>query len=476
MRHSFKMIVGTVLAASACRESLIDARPEPGIRFTAGVGSTDTIQATPVQALNVRVNDADGKPAPGAVVRFEAVPSAVGSLPSMTVGTLASTPHLQLAVDTTDASGMASILVRFGIIAGPGKIVVTVPALGFQDTARYTVTPGAAVRTDITPRDTVVYLDGSVTLRVTVVDRFGNWRPEVPTLTGSGGVSVSGQVVRSSSFGRHVLRAAFPGVAADSAYVTALPRGRLAAVRGYMGSTLMITDLDGSNRVFVPMGGTILGIDWAPDGRVVASAWGPNNALPVLQAITPSGQVSPFLTGGSKSDGGETHPVFSADGRTVFFSGLIGNINNARTLWRAFSDGTRGEPFSIPLNLPWGGVFGPSPDGTRLAHAGRIYNLLSQGSTFLPLPGSASMRWSPVEDLIAYNNHSALGVIRPNGGDHRVFSTNYTGSGDLSVDWSGDGKYLVFRSGSGSLELVEVASGAHVVVPFTSDFTQGAFK
>lgn len=160
----------------------------------------------------------------------------------------------------------------------------------------------------------------------------------------------------------------------------------------------------------------------------------------------------------------------------MFFSGLMGNINNVRTLWRAVSDGTRAEPFAIPLNLPWGGVFGPSPDGTRLAHAGRIYNLSSQSSTFLPLSGTGSMRWSPVEDLIAYNNPSALGVIRPNGGDHRVFSTNYTGSGDFSVDWSGDGKYLVFRSGSGSLELVEVASGARVVVPFTNDFTQGALK
>jgi hypothetical protein len=471
MRHSFKVIVVAVLVAGACRESLIDARPEPGIRFTAGVGSTDTIQATPVQALNVRVNDADGKPARGAVVRFEAVLSAVSSLPSMTVGTLASAPLMETAVDTTDASGVASILVRFGIIAGPGKITVTVPALGFQDTARYTVTPGAAVRTHVTPRDTAVYLDGSVTLHAMVIDRIGNWRLEVPTLSSPEGVSVLGHTVRSSSFGRHVVRAAFPGITGDSVYVTVLPRGRLAAVRGYMGNTLVMMDLDGSNRVAVPLRGPISGIDWAPDGRVVAGVANSIGSANVLEAVSPAGQSSTFLSGSLATEG-EDYPVFSADGRSVFFGGHANNRQT--TLWRANSNGTESQSSSLSLRFDWGFSYGPSPDGTKLVHSGFLYDLQTRTVTWLDTPAE-SWRWSPLGDLIAYNSFSLLGVIRPDGTGRRVLSSTYTGSTDRSVDWSGDGKYLVIRSGT-ALELFEVASGKRAMLPFTTDFTQAVLK
>lgn len=474
MRQSIKALILAVVAVSACGgDGPTESKPRPGITVTAGAGTTDTVQATPVQALNVVVNRADGKPAPGVVVRFIGELSRTNTQAlSMAVGTLTSTEFGLSAADTTDASGVASVRVRFGSVAGEGRIIVTVPELGFQDTARYTVTPGAAARTSISPRDTVVYLDGSVTLRAFVTDRFGNRRSEVPTLTGPEGVSVSGLTVSTSRFGRHWVRATFAGARADSVGVTALPRGRLAAVRGSMGNTLVMMDLDGSNRTTVPMSGTIYGIDWAPDGRVVVGV-AVNGTTNSLRAVTSAGQISTFLTGSTAAN--EAFPVFSADGRSAFFAGRAANAFSS-TVWRANADGTGVQSSALALGTGYGVAYGPSPDGTKLVSAGTITDLQTQARTSLSTPGAASWRWSPQGDLIAYNGANGLGVIKPDGTGRRVLWTG-TAVSDQSVDWSGDGKYLVLRGGlSGALEMVEVASGTRAVVRSTGDFVQGALQ
>jgi hypothetical protein len=473
MRRSIKAIALAVLAVSACGDGPTGSRAESGIVITAGAGTTDTIQATPVQALTVRVNGADGKPAGGVLVRFAGV--IAGSNPqltTMTVGTLVGTDFEQTVVGTTDESGVASVRVRFGTIAGEGYITATVPALGFQETARYNVTPGAVARTAITPRDVLVSIDGSASLRASVTDRFGNARPEVPTLTGPDGTSFSGSTVTASRFGRHVVRATYPGAFPDSAVVSALPRGRLAGVRGYPGNTLVMIDLDGGNRLAVPLMGTIYGIDWAPDGRVVASV-GNSSGPTVLQAVTELGRASTFLTGSTVTN--EGYPVFSPDGKSVFFAGRAPN-SFSNTLWRANADGTGIQSSSLVLGFSWGVVYGPSPDGTKVVHSGTIHDLQTQVRTSLGTPDVPSWRWSPLGDLIAYASHDVVGVIRPDGTGRRILWSGFTGFADRTIDWSGDGKYLVFRTGSGSLEMIEVASGARAVLPFASDLIQAVLQ
>jgi hypothetical protein len=477
MRQSTSVVALAVLAVSACGgDGPTESRSDPGLVFTVGAGTTDTIQASPAQPLGIRVIGADGKPASGAIVRFDAVPAEQNpQVLSMAVGTLASSGFAQTALETTDASGVASMRVRFGSAAGEGKIIVTVPELGFRDTARYTVTPGAAARTAISPRDTVVYLDGAVTLRAFVTDRFGNRRSELPTLTGPEGVSVAGSTVSISRFERHWVRATFADARADSVGVTALPRGRLAAVRGYYGNMLVMMDLDGTNRATVPFTGAIYGVDWAPDGRVVLGV-AVNGSTSSLRAVNPVA-VYTFLTGSTAASA--EFPVFSADGRSVFFAGRAANTFNS-TLWRANADGTGVQSSAIGLGTnsgtDYGIAYGPSPDGTKLVSAGTIIDLQTQARTSLSTPGAASWRWSPQGDLIAYNGSSVLGVIKPDGTGRRVLWTG-TSSTDQSIDWSGDGKYLVLRGANSlALEMVEVASGTRAIVPKTSDFHQGALQ
>ncbi|HET8654568.1 MAG TPA: hypothetical protein VFL93_03560, partial [Longimicrobiaceae bacterium] len=371
-----------------------------------------------------------------------------------------------------DAEGLASVRVRFGHVAGVGEVVVTAPTLGYQDTARYTVLPGAPARTAIEPRDTVVYLDGTITLRATVADRFGNRRPESPTITGSAGATVSGTTVRAAGFGVLRVRATFPGAASDSTTITALPRERLAATTAYLGGTLVMMDLDGSNRVSVPLQGIVYGLDWAPDGRVVVA---PGSTTATLEAVSSTGEITPFLSNSTASS--EAYPVFSADGKTLFFAGrAAGATNTDNYLWRANADGTGVQATTIPLTFEWGTSYGPSPDATQLVFRSTIYDLQTQTGKTLPTGEIESWRWSPLGDLIAFNDIDTMGVMRPDGTGRRVFSSDYTGFADQSIDWSGDGKYLVFRSNSGSLEIVEVATGAHAVLPFTSGFTQGALQ
>src|SRR5262249_25965375 len=149
------------------------------IKFVAGFGVTDTIGAKPLQALVVEIHDATGALMPGTVVRFEASIRSQG-LPypfaTMLVSSLASQYFNIVSFDTTNSRGRASALIQLGPLTGTGKIAVTVAELGVQDTAYFTVLPGAAVRVQASPKDTAVYGGATVQLHATVVDRMGNAR------------------------------------------------------------------------------------------------------------------------------------------------------------------------------------------------------------------------------------------------------------------------------------------------------------
>jgi hypothetical protein len=466
------------MLSAACDGGPNDPKPEPvkpGIGIVAGAGTTDTVQATPVQALNVLVTGPDGKPAAGAPVLFESGFATLGGsrAATMTVGPVVSSTFTTSVGDTTDASGVASVRVRFGTIAGAGKVVVTVPTLGFQDTARYNVTPGAPTQTLIAPRDTAMYMAGSVTLHTGIFDRLGNRRPEAPTLSGPAALTISGNTVSTSTFGRHLVRASYPGTISDSTTVTALPRGRLAAASGYMGTSVVMMDLDGSNRVTAAVGGTIYGLDWAPDGRVVAGVG--NSSTSTLQAVSASGEVKPFLTGSTA--GSEAYPVFSADGKKVFFAGRNpGAFSFSNTLWHANADGTGVQATTLSLSFDWGTSYGPSPDGSRVVFQSSVYNVQTQARTTLSPTRISSWSWSPLGDLVAFNDYETMGVMKPDGTERRVFSSAYTGFSDRTIDWSGDGKYIVVRSSFGALDLLEVATGTRVMIPRASNLALAVLK
>src|SRR6185437_12820707 len=128
-----------------------------------GADITDTIDAQPLQALVVEVRDTSGKLVSGATVRFVAEPSADTTPPNNVAVSMcplsqpacARTPPtgliqppapvgLSVISDTTDAQGRASVAVKLGHVAGRAVIRLTVPELALEDSATYTVLPGAA--------------------------------------------------------------------------------------------------------------------------------------------------------------------------------------------------------------------------------------------------------------------------------------------------------------------------------------------
>src|SRR6478735_682740 len=74
------------------------------------------------------------------------------------------------AADTTDSTGTAAVVVGFSTLAAAGSVQISVPALGFADTARYTVNAGNVARLTATPPDTQVSVGGTVQVRVSTQD------------------------------------------------------------------------------------------------------------------------------------------------------------------------------------------------------------------------------------------------------------------------------------------------------------------
>ena len=70
---------------------------------------------------------------------------------------MTSTSYTNFATGETDGAGRAGVLVQMGPIAGPARIAVSVPTVGVEDTARYTVLPGQPSAILLTPLDTAVY-------------------------------------------------------------------------------------------------------------------------------------------------------------------------------------------------------------------------------------------------------------------------------------------------------------------------------
>ncbi|HEX8209907.1 MAG TPA: hypothetical protein VF584_06935 [Longimicrobium sp.] len=473
-RPALVALLAAAAINAACGDNPTAPKLDPGLTITAGAGTADSVQATPAQALTVLVVGANGKPASGTPVTFQSVNLGQVGIPSMLAGPAAGGVFAPVITDTTDAEGVAAVRVRFGTVAGSGKLTVSVPSLGYQDTARYTVTPGAPARVVMAPRDTFVLMDASVTLRPSITDRLGNVRPDAPTLTASAGVTVSGNTVTTPNFGSHRVRAEFPGLSPDSAAIVALPRGRIAGTTAAYVRTLVMMDLDGGNRTTVSLPAPISRLDWAPDGRIVAGA-GEISGKQTLYAVSSTGQVTPLYPDSTTDSRG--YPVFSGDGRYLFFLGRpAGGFSYSSRVWRANADGTNPQPTSIVMEEIWGTAYGPSPDGSRVAYLNSSFNLSMSQATMLTESRMASWSWSPLGDLVAFNSNSVTGVVKPDGTGQRIFSSTFTGVGDQNIDWSGDGKYIVFRTSGSKMVILEVATGARAVLPFPGETSLGTLK
>ncbi|HYW08378.1 MAG TPA: hypothetical protein VE913_15575, partial [Longimicrobium sp.] len=127
------------------------------------------------------------------------------------------------------------------------------------------------------------------------------------------------------------------------------------------------------------------------------------------------------------------------------------------------------------------GSYGVSPDKTKVVIFSEMFDLATGHNHRLWETGLWSWRWSPGGDLLAFNGGNFVGVMNPDGSGRRILSRKSRSSHDLTMDWSGDGKYLILRTLEGALEVLEPATGASALLfevrgASGNGFTQAVLK
>lgn len=461
-----------LLALAACGDDPIVPGDEPGISFPVGTNVSDTIGATPVQAVAVQVRGGDGGVAANEVVRVEAIRDS-SVYHEMLAASLGSNLFESFLADTTDEKGMVHFRVRMGRRAGPARLVVTVPALGLQDTARFEILPGAPASFQGIPIDKGIPIGGTLSLDIGVADRHGNPRTDPVTYSGASAAgSVAGNVVTGKAFG-NVTVVVTAGSLSTEAVIPVVPVASVAFniySAGSYGDTSAVytANLDGSDARRVATSVAPLSAfgwrtsAWLSSTRLIYSdgALDYPRSLYVLDLTT--GESTHLLPPEQQMEM-QQQPSVSHDGSWIFFSG--------GTRWDYSIYRVRANGEDLQRISPEGAGHltpAPAPDGTKVAYAAgawergfEIIDLATEEVRHIPVRGDHP-RWSPDGNQIAYvSSDSNLRLINPDGmGDRSLAQAIFFVGG---IDWSPDGAYIMGTDGT-RLIIVETATGELVTV------------
>jgi hypothetical protein len=468
-----------------------DGRGTAGLRIVSGATSSDTISSLVAQPLEVEVVDASGRPAVGRPVVFLALsapPTPASILYTQLLIARGGRGAFEvLIVDTTDSRGRAAVQVRHGNVTGAGAVRITVPDLGYADSARYTTLVGAVDHVDVAPADSAAYVGRGYVVRAQAADRGGNPRPNDPIsfsiAEGPATIDATTGALVATAIGRARILAR-SGTKWGTAFLSVVPRGWVAAQQHGLNGTplgIFLMELDGSGRT--PLAGPLehalvsgQGFGWSPDGRDLAIARGDSIDLvspgsPERRLVRASGAV---LLGAR----------FSRDGQWIYFSQARDGLSRIRP------DGTGLELIGVGA-----GQFGqdfrpsPSPDGGSIAYASsrtpcgidnciRVLDLATRTERIYGgrdyLARGTNVAWSPTGDLIAYATATLVAVIRSDGTNMRTLAGNLGGVSWL--DWSPDGRWLVVSAGAGPPLLFDVATGEQMPVSSLAGYGATAWR
>ena len=451
----------------------------------AGSGAQDTIDALIAQPLTARLEHNTTYPLD---VSFVAIalpaPTADGGLYEALVAPPAGPARglfTSLVVDSATPTHDASALVQLGSRAGIARVVVAVPELNLADTVTFTVRAGAVASVSVAPRDTVVYLTGSASMRVAVRDRGGNPAMGPFSLAVQRGPATIGGArfltVLPSDYGTVGL-AVQAGAAMDTTSVMIAPTGTLAAVAGQNGGAgpIAVFNIDGSG--YRTLTDTIGNEPrWSPSGGEIV--FENADSLAHLLIVDTNGVVRRVDTSSVEAGVKEQTGVFSADGRTIYFTRL--DLTAAASqIYRVPVDGSA-PPTPVP-GQPAGHILfpAPSPDGSWLAFCQDvglwdligIVDLTTSSSSVTNLQGYTPV-WSPADSVAAFVvSGGSVTFVRSNG---TPVSTMDPGVGN--IDWSPDGKWLVGWDGLRNiLRIVNATSGVNIPLPFTAGLTAPTWR
>ena len=471
------------VACVSCQDSTgLEAERLKGIQFVEGANVTDTAAAFLSQSLVVEIHDTTGALAPtGTVVNFTAVvgPNFFSEtlVQSQTVGV-----YQTFSSATTNAAGRVGVNVRLGVRAGAARLAVAVPALGLLDTARFTIVPAAASRVTIDLADTALYVGANFTTRGAVQDQFGNARSDAITWTQSGpGIAVSSAgVVSASAIGRHQYIAT-AGTRKDTASVSVVPAGRIAA---WSGTSVVSLNLDGSDfktLAAVTDGGIGVHPTWMPGtADIVYTHY--NGTIQELRRVTQTGTVSAFFASRPGTMSHQADPTPAVNGQHLYFAAWDTQCAaEAYCLYRSKFDASEPEVLgnSITMSAETKSP-APSPDGSKVAFTSgttiRVLDVASKTVSSWSTQGSRPA-WSPDGSTIAFVGLNLdIRLIDTNGTNERTL----TGTGpEFSVrqlSWSADNKYILARDQASRLQLIDAATGGMLPLPYSAAMFSASLK
>jgi hypothetical protein len=467
MRRHF-LLTAAIFVVTSCGDSSGPSGGRPGLTLVSGFNLTDTISARPVAALVVEVRDAQGAIVPqGTVVRFTPVPTPYFQSEMMVEG-LASLSFTNFATGETDAAGRTGVLVQMGPLAGPARIAVSVPTIGVEDTARYTVLPGQPSAILLTPADTAIYVGSSYTIRGGVVDRWANVRTDPVVYTATPGVSVSSSgAVSASTIGRYTLTAT-AGSASAIIHLSVVPQGTLAALTNESDGLHIVTvNLDGSgfhDLVHVSDGGIGPRPRWVPGtSTIIYTDY--VDGLQQLRTVDADGKVSPFFPSPPATMTHQAEPSPSANAPVLYFSAYDSRCSDyAYCLFRSGIDGANPELLGDFANGEETWHPSASPDGSKVAFVTsariKVFDYTTRTVSTWSVAGNYPA-WSPDGTRIAYAQQygGPLHLMNADGTNQRVITGSRPYS-EAPVTWSPDSKWLIAQNSDyGNLDVIEVATG-----------------
>jgi Tol biopolymer transport system component len=228
--------------------------------------------------------------------------------------------------------------------------------------------------------------------------------------------------------------------------------GNIATVPSQGGKMTIVHSREDTKIIPIVPGG---GCDVSPDGKSIVSAIYKSDKRPFKFGIW-----TMQIGGGEEKHVAQNfipdrHPCWSPDGKQIAFIRYI-KKGGEPNIYTTSQDGeqirkiTSASDSVVEASIDW------APDGKHIAYLSKnkSINIVSiEGGEVCTIAEvntlDGALAWSPKGDEIAYTSEARIWVVSVEGGESREVQTGLKGKVYGTIDWSPDGKKIIFTAASG---------------------------